>query len=155
MRIYYLSPNCWVDKTILTLVAGGRFELPTSGLWIQRSHQLSYPAIPVIPMDWGFEVFWKIHLCLFLCLFYPFLWSHISFSSSRYTLRNFSPGIGLIVSYFWFGKIFQDCNAAAEELFRADSVIEFHWYLSYPSYCFKCNSHQLRRTDIVWKAIIN
>jgi len=34
MRIYYLSPNCWVDKTILTLVAGGRFELPTSGLWI-------------------------------------------------------------------------------------------------------------------------
>ena len=60
MRIYYLFPNCWVDKTILTLVAGGRFELPTSGLWIQRSHQLSYPAIPVIPTDYAHSVFFNI-----------------------------------------------------------------------------------------------
>ena len=118
MRIYYLSPNCWVDKTFLTLVAGGRFELPTSGLWIQRSHQLSYPAIPVIPMDCGFENFWKIHLCVFLCVFYPFLWSHISFSSSRYTLRNFSPGIGLIVSYFWFGKSFSGLKSSSGRAFQ-------------------------------------
>ena len=37
------SLNC--TKTTFKNVAGIRLELMTSGLWIQRSNQLSYPAI--------------------------------------------------------------------------------------------------------------
>ena len=33
------------DSEALIQVAGSRIELETSGLWIRRSNQLSYPAV--------------------------------------------------------------------------------------------------------------
>ena len=39
------SSEPWVWNLLWEFVAGIRLELMTSGLWIQRSNQLSYPAI--------------------------------------------------------------------------------------------------------------
>ena len=56
--------------TSLFQVAGSRIELETSGLWIRRSNQLSYPAI----------MFWTKHFVKCDCKVTAFWWNEQNFT---------------------------------------------------------------------------